>query len=74
LWRSKTVRFNALAIAVAALTYAAGLPDMEVYSGLIIAIVGIGNTILRTRTDRPATFTGGEMVEVQRLARGPRSL
>lgn len=72
-WRSKTTVFNVLAIAVALLSYAAGLPELAEYAPLILAIVGAVNFALRFSTDRPVTLTGGEMVEVQRLNHGPRA-
>jgi hypothetical protein len=72
-WLSKTAIFNALAIAVALLSYAAGLPELADHAPLILAIVGAVNVVLRFGTDRPVTLTGGEMVEVQRLNHGPRA-
>jgi hypothetical protein len=50
LFRSKTVNFNALVPAIAALATAIGYPIPE---NVIIGILAIGNFVLRMVTDKP---------------------
>ena len=51
--KSKTLIFNTAALLVGVSTQVAGLPISEEYTKIALAIIAIGNIILRFKTTEP---------------------